>query len=97
MVMVMVITTVMFRFGEVHLVVKKSTGQHFAAKTIKARCLSSIHCPMSQSLKMPQFEHFDCHPERSIVRERKKMHNYNSCSDEPVRGRELRRRFRFFR
>ena len=64
--------TVMFRFGEVHLVVKKSTGQRFAAKTIQARCLSSNHWPMSKSMKMSFFEHFDCHPERSIVRARKR-------------------------
>ena len=64
MVMVVVITTVMFRFGEVHLVVKKSSGQHFAAKTIQARCLSSNCCPMSKLLEMSRLEHFDCHPER---------------------------------
>ena len=41
--------TVMFRFGEVHLVVTKSTGQRFAAKTIQARFLSSNHCPLSNT------------------------------------------------
>ena len=33
----MMIVMVMVRFGEVHLVVRKATGEQFAAKTIQAR------------------------------------------------------------
>ena len=39
MITMIIMKVIMVRFGEVQLVVRKATGEQFAAKTIQARCL----------------------------------------------------------
>ena len=49
MITMIIMKVIMVRFGEVQLVVRKATGEQFAAKTIQARCLfGSDHIFMGQ-------------------------------------------------